>query len=151
MIWWIWMVVGLVLLLLEALTPGALFFLFFAVAAMWVGLIELAGADLPLSGELLAFSVLSVASLLALRGRLARRLQSSAVLPRIDDLTNETAIALQPLAPGEWGRVELRGTTWRAVNDGATAVIERDRCMIASVDGVSLRIIAEREAKSMSL
>ncbi|HOI10327.1 MAG TPA: NfeD family protein, partial [Myxococcota bacterium] len=75
MLWWIWVVAGLVLVVLELLTPG-LFLLFFGAAAIVVGVAAGAGLAMPLWAELLAFSVLSVVSLLVFRGPLLRRMKS---------------------------------------------------------------------------
>ena len=44
MLWWVWILLGFLLLLAEVLTPGGLYLLFFGVAAILVGL--LAGLNL---------------------------------------------------------------------------------------------------------
>ena len=44
MLWWVWILLGFLLLLAELLTPGGLYLLFFGVAAIIVGL--LAGLNL---------------------------------------------------------------------------------------------------------
>ena len=44
MIWWYWMVLGLLLLGLELATPGGFFLLFFGVGALLVGGLAIIGA-----------------------------------------------------------------------------------------------------------
>ena len=43
MIWWYWVVLGLALTAIELATPGGFFFIFFAVSALSIGLVELLG------------------------------------------------------------------------------------------------------------
>jgi membrane protein implicated in regulation of membrane protease activity len=146
MIWWIWMVAGLVLLILEVLTPGTLFFLFFAVAALLVGALDLVGVVWPMWAELLAFSGLSIASLLLFRGPLVRRMQPSREASQpIDDLSGEMGTSAHPIAPGERGTIELRGTVWQAVNAGTIPMAPQDRCRVLRVEGLTLHVIPERE------
>ena len=61
--WWLWLVLGLVLLGVEILTPGGFYIIFFGVAALIVGVLAGLGVGGPLWAQLVLFSVLSVASL----------------------------------------------------------------------------------------
>ena len=63
MLWWVWILLGFLLLLAELLTPGGLYLLFFGVAAIVVGL--LGGLNLigPPWMQWLMFSILSVVAL----------------------------------------------------------------------------------------
>ncbi len=45
---WIWLILGLVLLAGELLTPGGFFIIFFGVGALAVGVLRLAGLEMPL-------------------------------------------------------------------------------------------------------
>ncbi len=71
-VWWVWVAVGIVLAILEVAVPGFIF-LGFALGAVAVGLILLAGGVMTawLSGSpaalLLVFALLSVAAWLVLR------------------------------------------------------------------------------------
>lgn len=141
--WWVWVVAGLVLLILEVVTPG-LVLLFFGAAALLVGLALGIGLELPAWAALLAFSVLSVVLLLAFRGPLMRRMRSRpGSAPRIDRLEDETATTLEELSPGGVGRVELRGTTWSARNADAASIPPGARCRVVRVDGLTLHVSRE--------
>jgi inner membrane protein len=140
MAWWTWVLAGGVLLVLEVASMG-LVLLFFGAAAMLVGLVLAAAPDLPPWGQLLAFSLLSVTSLLALRGPLLRRIRSRPQDGhRVDRLEDETAVALGDLAPGQTGQAELRGTPWKAYNADDVPLAAGTRCRVVKVDGLTLHV-----------
>src|SRR6187431_1927118 len=41
--WWMWILLGVAMAVIELLTPGGMFFIFFSVAAVVVGVLALAG------------------------------------------------------------------------------------------------------------
>jgi membrane protein implicated in regulation of membrane protease activity len=144
MLWWLWLVFGLVLAGLELLTPGGFFLIFFGTAALAVGV--LAGLDLggPIWMQWLLFSVLSVVSLLVFRNPLlARMRRGTAASTSIDSLVGEIATPLEDINPDAIGRAELRGTTWTARNGDRMAVTRGQRCLVQRVDGLMLWIRAE--------
>lgn len=144
MIWWYWMLVGLVLLGAEMVTPGGFYILFFGLAALAVG--TLAGAGLVQAEWLqwLLFSGLAILSLLVFRGPLLAWIKTQEVeTPAVDSMGGETAIPLEDLAPGGTGKAELRGTTWTAHNAGPTLLKKSQRCKVERVEGLTLWITAE--------
>jgi hypothetical protein len=144
MIWWYWMLVGLVLLGAEMVTPGGFYILFFGLAALAVG--TLAGLGLVQSEWLqwLLFSGLAVLSLLVFRGPLLAWIKTQEVeTPAVDSMGGETAIPLEDLVPGGTGKAELRGTTWTAHNAGAALLKKHQRCKVERVEGLTLWITAE--------
>ena len=76
MYWWLWLVLGLLLLGLEALTPGGFYVLFFGVGALVVGTLVGLGASGPVWLQWLLFSAISVVSLLLFRPYLLRATSS---------------------------------------------------------------------------
>jgi membrane protein implicated in regulation of membrane protease activity len=143
MVWWVWVLMGLGLLACEMLTPGGFFFLFFGVGAIAVGVIVGAGAELPPSLQWLLFSVLSLAALVPLRGRLVRWMTADGAAPAVDALVGQVAVLLDDLAPGEVGKAELRGTAWNARNAGPAALRKGQRGRVVSVDGLMLSLQPE--------
>ena len=144
MIWWYWMLVGLVLLGAEMVTPGGFYILFFGLAALAVG--TLAGVGLVQTEWLqwLLFSGLAVLSLLVFRGPLLAWIKTQEVeTPAVDSMGGETAIPLEDLAPGGTGKAELRGTTWTAHNAGLVLLKKNQRCKVERVEGLTLWITAE--------
>jgi|SRR5688572_8703790 membrane protein implicated in regulation of membrane protease activity len=144
MIWWYWMVFGLVLLAAEMTTPGGFYILFFGLSALIVG--TLAGIEIVQAVWLqwLLFSVIAVGSLLFFRGPLLSRLNDNRRgRPEIDSMVGEVAIPLETLAVGATGKAELRGTTWSVKNVGTTPFSKGQRGKVTNVDGLTLWIVAE--------
>ena len=69
MAWWLWMLLGLLLLILEVQTFGGFFLMFFGVGALLVGVLVAIGLVAVDWVEWLLFSVLSVAAVLLFRHR----------------------------------------------------------------------------------
>ena len=144
--WWHWIAAGLVLAVLELATPGAFFVIFLGLAAIAVGLLVAADAGGPLWVQLLAFSVLSAVFLLLFRNPLLRRLKFDRGTDEIDNLTGEPATALEDIAPAEAGRVELRGSTWRARNGSPLPISRGARVRVIAVDRLTVVVIPEGAA-----
>jgi inner membrane protein len=118
-----WFVLGVFLLVIEAMHTGVLA-VFFALGAwvtaalMWLGLIE---TD---SLQLAVFLVVSVLSLLLLRRRLRTWLtgihKAASGDPALDDFEGNLATVTETIEPMKnTGKVEFRGTQWAARSDSA--------------------------------
>lgn len=136
--WWFWVLLGLALLFLELVTPTGFYLLFFGVAAVLVGLLAAVGLDGPAWLQWLLFSLLSIASLLLLRGRLQERMRRVSPAQPDNDLVGATAQALENIAVDGYGQVELRGTSWRAKNVDSDPVSQSENCQVDRVEGVVL-------------
>ncbi|MCL4792990.1 MAG: NfeD family protein [Bryobacteraceae bacterium] len=146
MTWWMWVILGLVLMAGEIMTPGGFFILFFGAGAVVVGLLKWAGLATTLPVDGLIFLVVSVAGLAFFRKPLQQRFQPLTPQIPVDSLAGETAKALEPLAAGAIGKVELRGTTWNAQNVGPEPLAVAQRCRVERVDGLTLYVRATAAA-----
>ena len=142
MTWWLWVALGLVLGAIELATPGGFFVIFFGVAAVVVGLAELAGLGLPAWGQWLAFPILALVALRLFRRPLLARLQPATAAP-VDSMVAEVAVPTGAIEPGQHGRAELRGTIWAAHNVSPTLVTAGQRCRVVAVNGLQLDIRPE--------
>jgi membrane protein implicated in regulation of membrane protease activity len=142
MAWWLWMLLGLVLLILEVQTFGGFYLMFFGVGALAVGLLVAVGAVAADWVEWLLFSVLSVAALMLFRRPVLRKLTSGSQ-HRVDGLVGEVAIASEDIESGETGKAELRGSVWTAHNAGPGTLRKEERCRVERVDGLTLWVRAE--------
>ena len=144
MVWWNWLLLGLVLLAAEMATPGGFYILFFGLAALIVG--ALAGLEWINTAWLqwLLFSVLSMISLFLFRNSLLVWMKAHEPAgPDVDSLVGELAVLTEDLPPGELGKVELRGTTWSARNAGQTVLTKGHRARVQRVDGLTLWISSD--------
>jgi membrane protein implicated in regulation of membrane protease activity len=142
MSWWLWVLVGIALLVVEVSTPGGLFALFFGAGALVVALLAWMGVGETL--QWLAFAVLSLAGMAALRGPLLRRLaQAGPAGPPTAELVGEQATLLDDLPAGGQGRAELRGTSWTVRAASGIPMKKGQRCVVERVDGLTLWVRAE--------
>jgi len=140
MTWWLWVLLGLALLGGELLTPGGFFLIFFGIAAILVGLLALTGAVASAWVQWLLFSVLSLVTLALFRRPLLEWLRPHLAGKDVDNLTEDVAVALEPIAPGEIGRAELRGSPWQARNAGPAPIASGQRCRVERVEGLMLHL-----------
>lgn len=141
MVWWHWIVVGFILIGIELGAVGNFFILFFGLGAIVVGLLDLVGLEGPQWLQWLLFSFFSVVLLLLFRDRLLQWFRDrSAGADRVDALTGETAVVIDPMPPSGMGRVELRGAAWSARNLSATPIAKGKRCRVVAVDGLVLSV-----------
>jgi inner membrane protein len=141
MLWWIWLVAAVILLVVEMLTPGSFYFLFFGVGAFAAGICALAGID-NLLVQSIVFISISIASLFLFRRPLLERFQSTVPTSKVDSLLGETATLGSALHPGEFGQAELRGATWKVRNISGMSIEAGQRCIVVQVDGLTLNVRA---------
>ncbi len=141
-LWWHWLVVGLLLMVGELATPGGFYIIFFGVGAVLTGLLALMGVA-DVSVQVFLFIVLSVTGLLFFRSRLLRQVQPDPQAPAVDALVGETAVTGVALTAGSVGRVELHGATWSARNVSDLALAAGARCRVVAVDGLLLLVEPE--------
>jgi membrane protein implicated in regulation of membrane protease activity len=140
MSWWIWVLIAFAILALE-MTAATMHIGFFAAGALVVAALVGFGVDLPLWGQLLIFTVVSLVAFFFLRPVLVRKLKLDQKKV-VDSMVGEQAIVLEDMGVGERGRAEMRGTTWGARNVGETALIRGQRCVVADVDNLVIHVRA---------
>ncbi len=133
--WWAWLALGVLLLGIEALTPGGFFVLFFGAGAVLVGVLAALGLAGPLWMQVLLFAVFSTVAMLFFRGPLLRRFGPRPG-PAVDSFVDEEAVAMSAMAPAAPGKIELRGASWNARNAGDEPIEPGDRCRVARIEGL---------------
>ena len=143
LLWWHWLVIGLLLVLAELATPGGFFVIFFGFAALIVGALAGFGIGGPLWVQLLMFSVLSVVLLLLFRTRLLKAVQHDPQAPEVDSLVGEIGLLEGAIAPGQIGKIEVRGAAWSARNATGSEIPRGMRCRVVRVNGLMLEVEPE--------
>lgn len=143
MVWWHWLVIGLVLIALEMAASGGFYVIFFGIAALAIGALHAFDIAGPVWFQLLLFSVLSVASLVLFRQPLMRWMKLDQPGTDVDSLVGETATPLEPIQPGAVGRAELRGSAWSARNVDQEPLAAGRRCTVVAVNRLMIHIKAE--------
>jgi inner membrane protein len=129
-----WLAGGLVLLVIEVVTPSGFFVMFFGLGALTVGTLGRLGFAGAPWVQWLIFTVTSIVYLLLFRGRLHDRVDRPAA--RVDTLVGELAVPRERIAPGEVGRIDLRGTLWSGRNDSTQPLEPGQRCRVTGVDNL---------------
>jgi hypothetical protein len=144
MAWWLWVLLGFILLAFEIATPGGFFVAFFGVAALVIGLLTGAHVVEPGWAQWLLFSVLSVASVLLFRRPLLEWMKRrEPQRPAVDTLIGETAVLIEDLPAGGYGKAEMRGTSWSVRSREAAALRRGQRCRVEQVEGLTLWVRVE--------
>jgi len=139
--WWMWMILGLVLLACEMITPGTFFFMFLGISGLLTGLVFWIAPDLPAWAPWLLFSIFSAISVAFFRKPLMKKFKlNEKPGHKVDSLVGETAIALENIAPGALGKVELRGASWTAQNTGDQPIQRSERPKVERVEGLTLYV-----------
>jgi len=139
-IWWIWVVVGLVLFTVEIMTPGGFFIFFFAVGGVFVGIIMSIVPNISFANQLYLFCFLSVAFLLLFRKPLQRWFQDRSPSD-FEEFAGSEVTVIEEIAPAEMGLVEFRGSPWKATHKGTESLPVGSKCKIVEID--KLTIIVE--------
>ena len=139
--YWNWMLLGVVLMAIEALLPG-FFFLWMGVAALLVGL-TLTVLPLDWTYQVMLFAVLSVGSIAAWQIRLRRHPTQTAdpLLNRRGHQYVGRVFTLDaPIVNGH-GKIRVDDSTWKVVVDRDCPAGTRLR--IVGVNGVVLQGVVE--------
>ena len=140
--WWIWIVLGLALLIGELITPGGFYILFFGIGAVFVDV--LAGFDFagPAWFQVILFLLVSVVTLWRFRERLLEVTQGTTP-DNVDSMIGETAVIMEEIPSNGIGKAEMRGTSWSARNIGEKPLARGERCRVERIEGLTLVVRGE--------
>jgi membrane protein implicated in regulation of membrane protease activity len=142
MSWWTWLLLGLVLIAIELISPGGFFILFFGLGALVVGLLDLLGFSLALPWQVLLFLAISIVSLLLFRNPMKTWFAGMVPSGKVDTMIGEIGHAMEDIPGGGIGKVEFRGSAWTAQNLGGEPIPRSTRVRVEKVDGLTLFIRA---------
>ena len=144
-LWWHWLVLGLVLVVAEMATPGGFYIIFFGVGAL-VGRHprRLRTGRAGVDADCCCSPSISIMSLVLFRARLLQMLQPDPQAPTVDRSWARSAVATEDLAPGAIGSVELRGAVVVGAQRRQRPFVTRGaRCRVTRVDGLTLHVVPE--------
>jgi inner membrane protein len=140
MAWWAWIVIGAILLGAELAIVDAQFYLvFMGLAALLVGVLDLAGIHLPEWSQWLIFAALAVMSMVFFRKKVYALLRKPLGQLASGPSGEEVLVPID-LAPGASCRLEYRGSTWTAQNTSERTLAADSNARIVNVDGLTLQI-----------
>ena len=143
--WWGWIILGAILLGAELLGVEAAFYLvFIGLAAVLVGLLELAGVGMAPWVQFVVFAVTALVLMVLFRKKLYAMLRGGGVGYAVGP-AGETIRVEEALAPGEKGRISYRGTEWTIVNASDQAIDQGQQVEITAVEGLTLILGGSKE------
>ena len=137
--WWVWVLVGLVLALAEAMFGGELWLLLVGCAAIAVGAVTGLGVDSVVL-QLLGFSVLCAGVFLVKR-RL--RLAGDPTQVGSEELAGEIGRVISTIGSRESGAAEFRGVPWTARSAQGSPIEVGSSVRVVRVEGVTLWVETE--------
>jgi inner membrane protein len=140
MSWWMWLILGFILMLAEFLTLGSFYLIFFGAGAAAVGLFSLMIFEGPEWLEWLLFATLSVAGMAFFRKPLMKRLEIPARPEPVETVVGKIVLVIEPMVSGSMGRVEMSGTAWSAKNLGQETLSSGQKVTVKQLDGLILGV-----------
>ncbi len=137
--WWAWLVLGAAMLGFEVAISTEFWLALVGAAAMTLGLLLTFGFEPPAAVQWIAFAALAVGYNIFFRRKLHEKLGGN-VPGLAPELVGDSGTALEAIAPGATGPVELRGSTWRARNTGDVAIAARATVQVVGKDGILLEV-----------
>jgi membrane protein implicated in regulation of membrane protease activity len=141
-LWWHWLVLGMILVGLEATAVGGIYVVFFGISAIVLALLSGLGAAGPLWFQLTLFGALALLFVFVLRQPVIRWLKLDRTPAEVDSLVGEVAVPLDEIPAGAVGRAELRGTVWSARSTSGV-LLKGQRCRVVRVDHLVILIEPE--------
>jgi membrane protein implicated in regulation of membrane protease activity len=138
--WWTWLILGIVLMVAELLLPTGFFLFFFGVGGVITAFVALAGLLPSFIAQGLVFIAVSLFCVVLLRKPLLTKFHFRNRTHSVDSLVGQTAQALEPIPPQAFGKVELRGASWSALNTGSVLIAPEVRCRVEKIEGLTLHV-----------
>jgi membrane protein implicated in regulation of membrane protease activity len=140
MSWWAWVIGGAILFGAELAYVNAQFYLvFIGSAAIATGLVTALMPGLQAWTQWATFGVLAIASMVAFRSRIYRRLHGHVAPVRTGPAGDVITLRVD-LAPGDSCQTEHGGTFWTVCNDTDAPLRSGTRVRVASVHGLTLLV-----------
>ena len=138
---WYWIICGILMILMEFGMPGFVI-CFFGLSALITGGVVFVFPALTLVWQLLIFAIggalLVIVSRWVAPGVFRGKVNRESLDIDGDDVAGGSCICREDIAPGLPGKVEFRGSLWRAESDKSIAAGEN--CVIEKRDNLTLTV-----------
>lgn len=138
--WWLWWVLGALLLALEISAGTGFYSVFFGLSAMAVGVLSALKIVSQSWLQLLFFALISIILIVLFRKRLQTFFNKESKHYVVDSLIGVKAQAVANIQPQTLGQVEMRGTVWKAFNVGESAILMGQTCVVTRLDNLTLQV-----------
>lgn len=135
--WWIWIISGLGLLVLELFLPSGFYLFIIGLAAIIVGILTVCGILVGTSAQFTVASVIGILLILVVRKPIACAL-SALGKPTGSDITAQKVHVTENIAPGAVGKGELSGSPWTVRNDSGGMLSRGKSYQVKRTEGLTL-------------
>ncbi|PWJ60527.1 membrane protein implicated in regulation of membrane protease activity [Dyadobacter jejuensis] len=136
----IWLIVGLIMLVLELISV-VLVFVFFSIGALLTALLAILGILPGIEIQIVAFSVISLSSMLLLRKHARRLLGGKGKQHEYSEFVGETAMVIKDIDGGKEGKIYYRGAEWIALSSNKTPISAGSKVKIIEARGIVLIVV----------
>lgn len=136
-VWHIWVIAALLLFIVEIFTSG------FAVICIAVGALGGAAASAfgaPFWGQILAFALLALVSLVTVRPVMLRWFSKGAKPSNMESLIGRKAKVIEAVGRNTMGRIKVDGDDWQAVSDDGAEIPAGSEAEIVGRDSNILKV-----------
>lgn len=135
--WWVWCILGFILLGSEILLPSGFYLFIIGLAALLVAALEGLGLGLPAWVQWCIFGVASAGLLVGTRKSLTNLMRPETPGTSSEIQGSEVLILADIEVDGE-GPGELRGVPWKVRNRGQALLRSGSRARVDAVEGFTL-------------
>lgn len=134
--WVAWIIVAVVLVIIEILTPSTFFFMCFSIGALFAALVAYFNISNWL--ELAVFAIISVASIYSFRPFLKESIFKKAdkVQSNVDELIGAVGTVTERITPEKPGLVKVLSEIWLAESD--TVIEQGETVIVKSLSGTKV-------------
>ncbi|MDG2307086.1 MAG: NfeD family protein [Candidatus Binatia bacterium] len=140
--WWIWILIGLSLFVIEVFIPTDFFMFFFGLAAIVVGVGATSGLLESMWVQSVSFAVVALVAVAFLRKPLSKRWTATEG-SHSGEIVGNSVVLTEVLEPSSVGTAEFRGSTWSVRTAGAAPLASGTRCRVNKVEGLVLWVSPE--------
>lgn len=134
----IWILVCVVAVLIELVTPTALVCIWFAVGGAIAALAAL--INLSLAVQIVCFVIVSFMSMLIVRPMATRYLRGNVVATNADRFIGTIGVVTKQITREEWGEVKVGGSLWHAVLVDNDTIEEHEKVKVVAIEGAKLLV-----------
>lgn len=131
---WIWFIIMIVLVAIEAFT-FSLTTIWFALGALLMILISLLGLSFPV--QLLIWLIISSVLLYFTRPYALGKLKVGKVATNVDSLVGKSALVVKTITKHDKGEIKINGTIWSAKTEDDAELAEGSECEIVAIQGAT--------------
>lgn len=139
MAWWIWLIIGFVIGIIEV-SSFTFVLLWFSIAALLTAILSIVVSNIW--AQLLIFAAIGLVLFWSTRPIARKWKQNKSYPDRSEQMVGKQGVVVTPAEPGAFGTVRLEGNLWSArskehLNEGDAVVVRESSATVVTVERTS--------------